>query len=121
MKRGHKALCKVCKNEYAYHGGTSNLRDHLVRALPSKLRPPEDQPCLNSYLSKAKCPEGRAKRITQHITDMVVRDLRPAAMVEGVGFQALSLLLRRIFGLMMLTYHLPVTLLPADGIWLPVF
>ena len=89
MKRGQKALCKVCKNEYTYHGGTSNLRDYLVLAHPLKLCPPEDQPCLNAYLSKAKCLEGRVKRITEHIADMVVRDLRPAAMVEGIGFQAL--------------------------------
>ena len=41
------------------------------------------------YLSKAKCPEGHAKRITDHITDMVVRDLRPAVMIEEIVFQAL--------------------------------
>jgi len=89
VKRGQKALCIVCENEYAYHGGTSNLRDHLVSAHPLKLRPPEDQRCLNAYLSKAKFPESRAKKITEHIAGMVVRDLRPAAMVEGVGFRAL--------------------------------
>ena len=89
MKRGQKTLCKVCKNEYTHHGGTSNLQDHLVCAHPSKLHPPEDQPCLNEYLSKAKCPEGCAKRITEHITDMVVRDLRPAVMIEEIVFQAL--------------------------------
>jgi len=82
-------LCKVCENEYAYHGGTSNLRDHLVCAHPSKLRPPEDLPCLYVYLSKAKCSESRAKKITEHIVGIVLRDLCPAAMVEGVGFQAL--------------------------------
>jgi len=73
VKRGQKALCKVCENEY---GGTSNLKDHLVRAHLSKLRPPADQPCVNAYLSKAKCPESHAKKITEHITGMVVRDLR---------------------------------------------
>ena len=82
-------MCKVCNSEYAYHRGTSNLRDHLMRAHPSKLRPPEDQPCLNAYLSKTKCSDGCAKKITEHITDMVVRDLRPAAIVEGTGFKAL--------------------------------
>ena len=60
-----------------------------MRAHPSKLRPPEDQPCLNAYLSKTKCSDGCAKKITEHITDMVVRDLRPAAIVEGTGFKAL--------------------------------
>ena len=28
-------------------------------------------------------------KITEHIVDMVVRDLRPAALVEGTGFKAL--------------------------------
>ena len=63
--------------------------DHLMRAHPSKLRPPEVQPCLNAYLSKTKCLDGCAKKITEHITDMVVHDLRSAAIVEGTGFKAL--------------------------------
>ena len=61
----------------------------MVHAHPSKLRPPEDRPCVNAYLSKAKLPESCAKRITEHITDMVVRDLCPTTMVKGIGFQAL--------------------------------
>jgi len=88
VKNGQKALCKVCNSGYAYHRGTSNLKDHLMSAHPSKLRPPEDQPCLNAYLSKTKCSDGCAKKITEHITDMVVHDLRPAAIVEGTGFKA---------------------------------
>ena len=28
------ATCKLCKKEYAYHGGTSNLREHLTRIHP---------------------------------------------------------------------------------------
>jgi len=89
VNRGQKALCKVCENEYAYHRGNSNLRDHLVHVHPLKLRPPEDQPCLNAYLSKVKCPESRAKKITEYIVGMVVRDLCPTAMVEGWDFEHL--------------------------------
>ena len=65
VKRDKTALCKLCKNEYAYHGGTSNLRDHLTCAHLSKLHPPEGQASLDSYLSQAKCPEGRVKRIPE--------------------------------------------------------
>ena len=28
---GKKVQCRLCKNEYAYLGTTSNLRDHLIR------------------------------------------------------------------------------------------
>ena len=29
-----KAKCKLCSNMYAYHGGTTNLREHLKRCHP---------------------------------------------------------------------------------------
>ena len=89
VKKDKSALCKICNKEYAYHRGTSNLRDHLTRAHPSKLKSPPNQSSLDPYLSHSKCSETRAKRITEHIVDMVVRDLRPAALVEGAGFKAL--------------------------------
>ena len=89
VKRDKSALCKICNKEYAYHGGTSNLRDHLTRAHPSKLKSPPNQPSLDPYLSDSKCSEANAKRTTEHIIDMVVCNLRPAALVEGAGFKAL--------------------------------
>ena len=89
VKKDKSALCKICNKEYVYHGGTINLRDHLTRAHPSKLKSPPNQPSLDPYLSHSKCSEAHAKRITEHIVDMVVRDLRPAALVEGAGFKAL--------------------------------
>ena len=33
------ALCTLCKSEYAYRGGTSNLRDHLVCLHSDKFKP----------------------------------------------------------------------------------
>jgi len=89
MKRDKTALRKLCKNEYAYHRGTSNLRDHLTCAHPLKLRLPEGHSSLDSYLSQAECPEGHAKRITDHIADMVVCNICPATLVEKAGFGAL--------------------------------
>ena len=67
----------------------SNLRDHLMRLHPSKLPSPSNQPLLDSFLKQSKCSDYRAKKITELIVDMVVRDLRPAATVEGSGFKAL--------------------------------
>ena len=83
-KNGQNALCKVCKSEYAYHKGTVNLRDHLIRVHPSKLRPLTDQPCLNAYLSKTKCAEGCAMKKTKHIANMVGCNLHATAMMEGI-------------------------------------
>ena len=88
-KKDKSALCKICNKEYAYHGGTSNLRDHLMRLHPSKLPSPSNQPLLDSFLKQSKCSDYCAKKITELIVDMVVRDLRPAATVEGSGFKAL--------------------------------
>ena len=89
MKKGKSVLCKICNKEYAYHGGTSNLRDHLTCVHPSKLHSPQNQSSLDPYLSHSKCSDARAKRITEHIVDVVICDLRPAALVEGAGFKAL--------------------------------
>jgi len=41
---------QVCNKEYAYHRGTSNLRDHLSRVNPTKLQSLQNQPSLDPYL-----------------------------------------------------------------------
>ena len=89
VKKDKSALCKICNKEYAYHGGNSNLRDHLTHVHPSKLHSPLNQSSLDPYLSYSKCSDARAKRIMEHIVDVVIRDLRPAALVEGAGFKVL--------------------------------
>ena len=86
---GKSALCKICNKEYAYHEGISNLRNHLMRSHPSKLYSPQGHCSLDPYLSHSKCSDARAKKITEHIVDMVVRYLWLAALVEGAGFKAL--------------------------------
>ena len=67
IKQEKFALCKICNKEYAFHGGTSNLRDHLIRAHPSKSPLPQNQASLKSYLSHSKCSDSRATKITEHI------------------------------------------------------
>ena len=89
VKKDKSTLCKICNKQYAYHVGTSNLHDHLTRAHPSKLCSPQNQSSLDPYLSHSKCSDARAKRITDHIVDVVICDLRPAALVEGAGFKVL--------------------------------
>ena len=88
-KTGPKNVkCTLCDKSYAFHGGTTNLRDHLLRIHANEFKP-KQQPRLDTFMIRGKCPESRAKRITELIADMVARDLRPAAVVEGDGFKAL--------------------------------
>ena len=82
MKKDKSMLCKVCNKEYAYHEGTGNLCDHLMCAHPSKLHSPQNQSSLDPYLSHSKCSDTCAKRITEHIADVVIRDLLLAALVD---------------------------------------
>lgn len=87
--------CKLCSKDYAYRGGTSNLREHLLRIHPSdfkaltKEKPPLRQSTVDGFVCRAKCSNARAKQITELIANMVARDIRPAAIVEGEGFKAL--------------------------------
>ena len=91
VKKGaRKVSCSICAKDYAYHGGTSNLRDHLVRCHPKEFQPSlKRQPTIETFVSKTKCSASRAKQITGLIVDMVSCDLRPAAIVEGKGFNRL--------------------------------
>ena len=71
------ATCKLCKKEYAYLGGTSNLREHLTRIHLNDFKPEkhQQQRSLDGFLSRSKCPASRAKQITELIADMVAPDL----------------------------------------------
>ena len=91
-KNGQKSVtCQICSRRLAYHGGTSNLREHLVRIHPKEFNPRQkSKPAsLEQFLSRTTCSAIRGKRITELISEMVARDLRPAATVKGEGFQAL--------------------------------
>ena len=89
VKKDKSVLCKVCNKEYAYHGATSNLHDHLTCVHPSKLHSPQNQSSLDAYLSHSKCSDACVKRKTEHIVNVVVRNLRLATLVEVAGFKAL--------------------------------
>lgn len=72
----------IIKN--CYHGGTTNLHDHLTHPHPSKLKSPTNQSFLDGsyvYIPYSKCSEACAKRITKHIIDIIVHNLHPAALV----------------------------------------
>ena len=107
VKKDKSTLCKICNKEYAYHGGSSNLHDHLTWAHPSKLHSPQNQSSLDPYLSHRKCSDARAKRITEHIVDMVTCDLCPAALVEGAGLKVLMNYIEP-------SYHVPTSTYIAE-------
>ena len=89
----NSAICVHCKKELSYCKSTTNLRDHLSRMHSSKYLPSEKKEIIKSskakmdaFITKTICSEGHAKKITNLIVEMIVLDLRPAAMVEGAGF-----------------------------------
>ena len=90
-KDERKVAFRLCGIDYAYHGGTSNLRDYLVCCHSKGFQPAivSQQSTIASLMPKSKCLTIRAREITCHIVDFVVCDLRPAAVVEGEGFKNL--------------------------------
>ena len=91
---GKKVQCRLCKNEYAYLGTTSNLRDHLIRYHREKYKQSDAIESGNKQLTSLviivnchKCQAARSKRITELLALMIARDLQPAAIVEGEGFK----------------------------------
>ena len=90
-KTRHKTVkCKLCNKRYAYHGGTTNLHNHLNRIHSNKYKTKsKHDPTLDAFITWSKCTTSHAKRITDLIADMVAQDFWPAALVEGRGFEAL--------------------------------
>ena len=87
-----KALCQLCNKEYAYLGAASNLCVHLQHYHKDKYKGTQQNVVtIDFFLSHAKRPVTRAKRITELIALMVAKNLRPAAVVEGEGFKWLYL------------------------------
>ncbi|XP_065892775.1 E3 SUMO-protein ligase ZBED1-like [Dysidea avara] len=82
-------ICTLCKGKFAYHGSTSNLRDHLQRSHSAVYTRDSGQPKIDSIMKVQKCSPARAKILDNLIVGLTVHDLRPARMVEGWGFQEL--------------------------------
>ena len=94
QKETKKAKCTLCCKELAFHGGTSNLRDHLLKVHPLSYRKPETRSrvqlgALDSFVKPRQCSEARSREITQRIAHMLALDLRPLRTVECDGFREL--------------------------------
>ena len=73
--------CKVCKQKFAYHGGITNLRDHLQRTHGTTYVPDcigfSGQKKIESVLVVRKCSAERTKILDNLIIRLTVQDLRP--------------------------------------------
>lgn len=82
-----KAKYLRCDREpLSYHGGTTNLRDHLKSQHPDIHKRHITQRNILDYAKRVRCSETRSKEITDLIVKMVSVDLRPLHTGEGVGF-----------------------------------
>jgi len=82
-------ICIICKGRFVFHGGTSNLQDHLQRSHSAVYANNSGQPKIDSIVKVQKCSSTWAKILDNMIVGLNVHDLRPARMVEGWGFQEL--------------------------------
>ena len=87
-----KITCNVCKILLADGGGTSNLQKHLRGKHPEEARKAfgDSVDKKQSFMSCfRKCSVIHANKITELISEVVVRDLRPLSIVEDQGFKQL--------------------------------
>lgn len=85
-----KVRCDICKKEFAYHGTTSNMRDHLSRVHKDQYKRPTGSGSTQLSLHCVrKCSEARTAVIHQLLLDLVVLDIRPLSIVEGQGMKRL--------------------------------
>ena len=96
FEKGEKtAKCKHCDRELSFCGGTTNLRDHLLRNHGKQYHSKKDDDVdkrhgkIDEFVLKTTCSTTRARKITQLLVDMVAIDARPIAIVEGTGFKRL--------------------------------
>lgn len=91
------ATCTRCNppKDFAYHGGTTNLRNHLQDVHKVSVNQADDSKIkkgaggIASFFKPAKLAPARAASCDDKIVEFVCRDLRPIAVVTGAGFRSL--------------------------------
>ena len=77
-KKEKTAKCKHCDRELSFCGGTTNLRDHLLRnhgkEYQSKKDNDERKRKIDEFVLKTTCSSTRARKINQLLVDMVAMD-----------------------------------------------
>jgi len=82
-------MCTLCSNRFSFHGGTSNLQNHLQRSHSAIYVHDTGQPKIDSVIKVQKVSPARAKILDNLIVGPTIHNLRPAQMVKGLGFQQL--------------------------------
>ena len=96
----NKAKCSLCSKLLSYHGGTSNLWEHLLTQHPFNYKPKastKKQGTLDWFSKPRRCSEARTKDITDRIVSMLALDIRPVHMVEYEGFKDLMACLEPVY------------------------
>ena len=90
-----KAVCKLCKCEYAYTGNTTTLRNHVMMKHPECTLSDSDkkgQKTIDSMFNNSPCRNAaplsahKIGEYTQAICNFLIEDVRPISTVEGSGF-----------------------------------
>ena len=77
----------LCKKEYSFHGGTTNLCNHLSSAHPFEYSKQSSPTSRQKTLQLSRsCLVQCVKEITKVISLMIVKDLQPIRIVEDTGF-----------------------------------
>ena len=85
MQRQKSLICDLPK-KLAYHGGTTNLREHLISRHNSEYKPDPKQKSILNYSTSKSCSVARKNRIMELIVDFIALDMCPLRTVEGKGF-----------------------------------
>lgn len=90
LKEEKKAKCILCLRKLAYHGGTSNLREHLVKIHPLKYKAKmgesskAKQTSLDCVLKPRQCSESHSREITERVINMIAMEILFCIVVDAI-------------------------------------
>lgn len=88
MSGGTQAKCKICQKVYKTGGGTSNLRNHLMRKHGRTIAVNQESHSQTKSSTYGQNSE-KKRRIDVKIGLMIACDFQPYSIVEDIGFREL--------------------------------
>lgn len=89
MEGGRKVKCVLCNppKDILYHGGTTNLLEHLTSQHPLDYKnDTAKQTSLVDFSKHSSCSEDRTKQVSDIIVEMLILDMRPLCLFEGAFY-----------------------------------